>query len=302
MEKKHSISVISNTSGIKPHTIRIWEKRYQVFTPDRDENGKRFYKDSDITKAKLLAELLDYGYGISALAAYTIEELQALKDQQKKLDVSSKKSVNETRLNKLLEHLDNYKIDAVADELQYFRLNSSAREYILDLILPTIREIGNLVAKGKYSITQEHIISTIIRDQLSQIYLPNLGRPGHDMALATPDGNMHEFSILIADILCRTHRITTRYLGAAHPADCLSQAVNALKTHTLILGAISSDQWDYEKQIGSYLTKIDEGLEISLVVVLGGGYEIDLPKFKNIKEVKFYNSFEAFDEYLGGLE
>ena len=302
MEKKHSISVISNTSGIKPHTIRIWEKRYQVFTPERDENGKRFYKDSDITKAKLLSELLDYGYGISVLAGYSLEELEELKTQQKKLDVSSKKTLNETRLNKLLEYLSNYEIDAVANELQYFRLNSGAREYILDLILPAIREIGNLVAKGKYSITQEHIISTIIRDQLSQIYLPNLGRPGHDIALATPEGNLHEFSILIADILCRTHRITTRYLGATHPADCLSQAVNALRTPTLILGVVSSDHWDYEKHIGGYLTKIDEGLERNLNIILGGGYEVNLPEFKNIKDVRFFNSFEAFDEYLKELE
>lgn len=298
MTKKHSISVISSSCGIKPHTIRIWEKRYNLFNPDRTDKGQRLYGDDDITKAKLLASLIDSGYSISSLASLEIAELENLKTKINAGKIEIKKNADSKKLKKILEHIEDYRIDAVAAELQHARLSCGAREFILDLVLPVIREIGLLVAKGKYSVTQEHIVSTIIRDQLSQIYLPNLGTDKKQIALATPEGNLHEFSILIADILCRSHRHSTRYLGATHPANCLAEAINVLKTPTLVLGVISSDQWDYEKNIIPYLKKIDGGMKHDLVVILGGGYQIDFPEFKYIKEIKILKTFEEFDEYL----
>ena len=98
-----------------------------------------------------------------------------------------------------------------------------------------MRDIGLLVAQGKCSITQEHIVSTIIRAQLGKLNLPNTGGENGRFALATPDGNLHELSILIADIICRSNRVSTSYLGASHPANCLGEAVSALKCKTLVI-------------------------------------------------------------------
>ncbi len=296
--KKHSISVLSSSCGVKSHTIRVWEKRYNLFSPDRTERGQRLYGDDDLSKAKLIASLIDCGHSISSLAEYNISELEELKNKINSDKVENKKSADTNKLNTILRHMSSYQIDAIADELQHARLSTGAREFILDLVLPVIREIGELVAKGKYSVTQEHITSTIIRDQLSQIYLPNLGHAKTHIALATPEGNLHEFSILIADILCRSHRISTRYLGATHPAICLAEAINVLKTPFLVLGVISSDQWDYEKNIIPYLKGIDDSINHEVVVVLGGGYKLDFPDFIHIKEVKVFSTFEDFDKYL----
>jgi methanogenic corrinoid protein MtbC1 len=162
-----------------------------------------------------------------------------------------------------------------------------------------MQQIGVLVAKGKYSVTQEHIISTIIRDQLSQIYLPNLGEKDKEVALATPEGNLHELAIIIADILCRANRVSTRYLGAAHPAECLGEAINALRCNTIILGAVSSDRWDYSTKIIPYLSSIDKLLRHKVTVILGGGFELDFPHFKNIQKIIIMKSFEDFERYLG---
>jgi len=298
VSRKHSMSVISSSCGIKPHTIRIWEKRYNLFNPERSENGQRLYSDEDITKAKLIVSLMDFGHSISSLAEYRIDELEHMKSKHLADPEIKQRNDDSARLKVLLKFLSNYEIDSVANELQHARLSMGAREFILDLVLPIIREIGLLVAKGKYSITQEHIISTIIRDQISQIFLPNLGSDKKQVALATPEGNLHEFSILIADILCRSHRITTRYLGATHPAQCLGEALNALKTPVLILGVISSDQWNYEKNIIPYLKKIDQILNYKILVILGGAYPINFPDFEKIQQVEIMKSFEDFDKYL----
>ena len=134
---------------------------------------------------------------------------------------------------------------------------------------------------------------------MSQIYLPNLGTKDKEVALATPDGNLHELAIIFAELLCRASRVPTRYLGASHPAKCLAQALNALKTPYLVLGAMSSDHWDYKKKIVNYLQEIDNELEFKIKVVLGGGLAMKFPKYKNIQEVKILSSFEEFDKWLG---
>ena len=165
-----------------------------------------------------------------------------------------------------------------------------------------MHEIEKLALKGVYSISQEHIISTIVSDQLHQINLANEGPNCNRFALATPVGNLHDLPIMIAEIICHANRVPTNYLGASHPADCLGEAVNALKCKTVVMGVISSVQWNYEKNIVKYLQSIDKYLNNRVGIILGGGYKIDFPDFENIGNIKFISSFEDFDKMLIGLK
>lgn len=301
MEKRFSIKVISDSCGIKPHTLRVWEQRYGVFNPERSEAGQRLYHEEDLKKAKLLARLVEKGHAISTVASYSLDELQHMLDSHQEDKGGENLLLSKSRTEKLLNYLLNYQTEQVANELQQLRTMLGAKDFIFSIVLPTMREIGILTMKGKYTVTQEHIISTIIRDQLSQLYLPNIGDRRQQVALATPEGNLHELAIIIADILCRINRVPTRYLGAAHPAECLSEALNAFGCPNLILGVLSSDQWDYKRDIVSYLIKLDKKLTEEISIVLGAGSPLELPKFENIKEVHFVESFENLDDYLRRL-
>ncbi len=298
MNKEFSINVISNACGVKPHTIRTWEKRYQVFTPERSEGGQRLYSEVDLTKAKLIVSLIEQGHTISSLARHSLQELRSLL-VVKNGDVSeSDRMFTSLETKKLVQHLENFNIDQVASGMQYLRLSLGVKEFIFKIVLPVIHEIEKLALKGIYSVTQEHIISTIVRDQLGQINLANEG-PNHDrFALATPEGNLHELPIMIAEIICNANRFSTNFLGASHPAECLSEAVNALKCKTIVIGVISSAQWNYEKNIVPYLESMDKYLKNSVKVILGGGREVDFPEFKNIENVKVVKSLEDFDKML----
>jgi hypothetical protein len=68
------------------------------------------------------------------------------------------------------------------------------------------------------------------------------------------------------------------------------------------MGAISSAQWNYEKNIVQYLGKVDKHLRDKVEIILGGGFKVDLPEFKNIENVKFLRSFEDLDKMLIGLK
>ena len=301
MKKEFSINVISNACGVKPHTIRTWEKRYQVFTPERSEGGQRLYSEVDLTKAKLIVSLIEQGHTISSLARHSLQELRSLLVVKNGEDSESDKMRTYVETKKLLQHLANFNIDQVASGMQHLRLSLGVKEFIFKIVLPVIHEIEKLALKGIYSVTQEHIISTIVRDQLGQINLANEG-PNHDrFALATPEGNLHELPIMIAEIICKANRFSTNFLGASHPAECLSEAVNALKCKTIVMGVISSAQWNYEKNIVPYLESMDKYLKNNVKVLLGGGREVDFPEFKNIENVKAIKSFEDFDKMLATL-
>jgi DNA-binding transcriptional MerR regulator len=302
MKKEFGINVISTACGVMPHTIRTWEKRYQVFTPERSEGGQRLYSEVDLTKAKLIVALIEQGHTISSLARHSLQDLRSLLVVKNGENSESDKMLTSVEIKKLLHHLANFNIDLVASGLQHLRVSIGVKDFIFKIVLPVMHEIERLALKGIYSVTQEHIISTIVRDQLGQINLANEG-PNHDrFALATPEGNLHELPILIAEIICNANRVSTNYLGASHPAECLSEAVNALKCKTIVMGVISSAQWNYEKNIIQYLELIDKYLKNKVIVILGGGSEVDFPEFMNIENVKIVKRFEDFDKMLMELK
>ena len=302
MENKFSINVMSTATGVMPHTLRTWEKRYQVFTPGRSEGGQRLYSEIDLDKAKLIVALIDQGHTISSLAKYSLKNLRSLLGHNNREDSESEKVFTSIEIKKLLKHLGNYDIDSVASGMQHLRLSVGVKEFIFKIVLPVMHEIEKLALKGIYSISQEHIISTIVSDQLHQINLANEGPNCNRFALATPVGNLHELPIMIAEIICHANRVPTNYLGASHPAECLGEAVNALKCKTIVMGVISSAEWNYEKDIVKYLQSIDKYLNNRIEIILGGGYKIDFPDFENIGNIKFISSFEDFDKMLIGLK
>jgi DNA-binding transcriptional MerR regulator len=283
-----------------PHTLRVWEQRYQAFNPQRSDSGTRLYTEEDLRKAVALAKLLERGYTISQVAKKELSELEEMVDELGK-NMESTNSMAKEKTKKLLSYLADYKIDLVAKELQHLRVSISVRDFIFDIVLPTLQEIGRLCHLGKYSVSQEHIMSTIIRAELSQIFLPNNLDHAFTAALATPEGNLHELSIIIADLLIRNHRGGSHYLGSAHPPVCLGKALNAMNCDYLVLGAVSSDHWVYEKQMVGYLKKIDKALDKKITVILGGGTELDFPNFKNISKVIVMNSFEKLEKYIQSL-
>jgi len=293
---------MSTATGVMPHTIRTWEKRYQVFTPGRSEGGQRLYSETDLDKAKLIVALIDQGHTISSLAKYSLKNLRSLLGHNNREDSESEKVFTSVEIKKLLKHLGNFDIDLVASGMQHLRLSIGVKEFIFKIVLPVMHEIEKLALKGVYSISQEHIITTIVSDQLHQINLANEGPNCNRFALATPVGNLHDLPIMIAEIICHANRVPTNYLGASHPADCLGEAVNALKCKTIVMGVISSVQWNYEKDIVKYLQSIDKYLNNTVEIILGGGYKIDFPDFENIGNIKFISSFEDFDKMLIGLK
>ena len=110
MKKEFSINVISTACGVMPHTIRMWEKRHQIFTPKRSEGGQRLYSEVDLDKAKLIVSLKEQGHTISSLARHSLQDLRSLLEVNIREDSESEKIFTSIETKKLLKHLENFDI------------------------------------------------------------------------------------------------------------------------------------------------------------------------------------------------
>ena len=130
MKKEFGINVISTACGVMPHTIRTWEKRYQVFSPERSEGGQRLYNEADFAKARLIVALIEQGHTISSLARHSLQDLRSLLVLNKGEDSGSGKMRTSVETKKLLQHLANFNIDIVASGMQHLRLSLVVKEFI----------------------------------------------------------------------------------------------------------------------------------------------------------------------------
>ena len=301
-DKKFGINVISSSCGVRSATLRMWEKRYSVFTPERTPTGRRFYTEEDLGRAVLISKLIDHGHTISQLAPFDAEHLKGMLEV---LELNSNNRLTTSKTSNastedLLVFLSDFDVDSLVNELNHQRLTNGTKDFLFNIILPIIREAGRGVIKRELTITQEHILSSLIRDQLAQIYLPVIGKnKSVEIGITTPEGNAHELGIMIADLLCRSDRKPTRYFGAGNPARPLGEAINALKISKLVLGALSSEKWNYFEMIIPYLQELDDKLNHQIDVILGGGSPLDFPDFKNIRKITIAPTFEELDAIVG---
>jgi hypothetical protein len=173
MNNTYSISFISNACGVRPHTIRTWEKRYKAFSPERTDGGQRIYSENDLNKGRLIVSLLEQGHSISRLAGKSLQDLRTLVFDDKIGSFPSNQMLTSIGIKKLLTHLSNFDLGQISSEMLRLRLSIGAKEFIFKVLIPIIHTVEKMYLEGKYSVTQEHIISTIIRYQLCEIHLPD---------------------------------------------------------------------------------------------------------------------------------
>jgi len=205
-----SIRDIENLSGIKAHTLRIWEQRYNIMTPDRRESNHRKYNTEDLKKILRISFLYHQGYKISKIAALGNEEIKRLS-----LEFSSK-SGYEIFINQLMEasiDLDEEAFDKVfAGLFSQMGLEKS----MIHVIYPFLNHIGLLWMTGNVIPAQEHFACNIIRNKIfaSINALPKTeGIAVRKIILFCPPGEYHEIPLLLVQYLLKRRGISHVFFG-----------------------------------------------------------------------------------------
>lgn len=249
----YPIRAVSKLTGISIDTLRAWERRHQVVTPQRDDRG-RLYTEADVQRLRLLNTAVERGHAIGRVAELSDKELQSLIaipevgggaalttpfSAAAARPVRVKETVELSRLViGAIERLDY----AVAErELSRLAAVLAPREFIHSVALPLMRQIGEAWHAGGLGVAQEHMASSLLRNLLGAL-IPLYRRTSANGTLlfATPAGEQHEFGILLAAMLAAGGGLGIVYLGANLPADEIIGAARRTAPQALVLGFIGA--------------------------------------------------------------
>jgi len=211
----YSIKDLEKLSGIKSHTIRIWEQRYHLIEPGRTDTNIRLYSDDDLVKLMNISLLNRHGYKISKIAQLNNHQIKEIIVQ-----LNSEMPSMTTQTSNLLKAL------VEADELLFNRVFESSVEHIgfemtiEQLLFPFLVSIGTLWLAGTINPAQEHFISNLIRQKIIvAIDQEGVGKAesAPRILFYLPEGEFHEIGMLYYSYLARKANFEVVYLGASVP-------------------------------------------------------------------------------------
>ena len=215
----YSIKDLEQLSGIKAHTLRIWEQRYSLVTPKRTDTNIRYYDDEDLKRILNVALLNAHGVKISKIAAMSCneisEEIIRLTDQS--LDYNDQIQA----LTICMIEMDEDRFEKV---LSTSIIKLGFEDTILKVVYPFLTKIGILWLTGAITPAQEHFISNLIRQKLIVAIDGEVGNnTGKTFMLFLPEGELHEISLLFSSYLIKKYGHKVIYLGQNTPdADLVS--------------------------------------------------------------------------------
>lgn len=215
-----SIKDLENLSGIKAHTIRIWEKRYNILEPIRTDTNIRTYDSANLQKLLNIVLLNSYGYKISRIAELPTEKIALLVRE-----IISEKNSNNHALNAFKLAMINF------DQALFFNTYNSLlsektfREVFYEVVIPLMNEIGLLWQSGTISPAQEHFISFLIKQKLlintEKIQILEPTRTDKVFVLYLPENEIHELGLMYLNYEILLNGYKTIYLGESVPIDSL---------------------------------------------------------------------------------
>lgn len=228
----YSIKDLERLSGVKAHTIRIWEKRYEIIKPKRTDTNIRLYDDEDLKRILNIAILKDHGYKISAIASLTDEQLS-----EQVLNFASNPKHHNTQVNNLILsmiELDDRKFDKI---LTNSTVKIGFEETILYVIYPFLEKIGILWQIGSINAAQEHFVTNLLRQKLIVAIdgqLPGTNPEAKRFLLFLPEQEFHEIGLLFYAYLVRKNGHKTIYLGQSVPFEDVIEVSKLKKPHAIV--------------------------------------------------------------------
>ena len=236
-----SIAQLARYSGIKPHTIRMWEQRYNALTPNRSEGNTRYYDNKQLRRLLNIVSLMESQYKVSELCTMTDKKLFSLvrelpyKAEDNQINdffvlqlISAGMSYDEVNFDKIFSHC---------------LLKYGIKEAYLKVIYPMLQRVGIMWATNSLEPAAEHFISNQVRQKLFTVIdsLPAEKTSNDSWLLFLPENEFHEIGLLFANFLIRQSGRKVVYLGANVPLESLIVAVKETASQNILLFLAHND-------------------------------------------------------------
>lgn len=290
---KFTIKDLENLSGIKAHTIRIWEQRYSFLKPSRTDTNIRYYSNDDLKAILNISILNKYGYKISHINRMSVSDVQARVAELNIAGAPQERIVNE--LIQLMVDLDTAGFEKLVDKQI---AAAGIEKTIIRIIFPFFERIGILWQTGHINPAQEHLITNIIRQKLivGIDQAKSLIKVKRSFLLFLPEGEHHELGLLLVYYLLKRKGAEVFYIGANVPLKD-AQFVAEIKKPDFVYIHLTSTSSGFNFQ--KFLTQTSEKISRSRIIVSGHvtqDYKKALPK-----NVEFKHSLVELVEFISAL-
>ncbi|RYZ29912.1 MAG: MerR family transcriptional regulator [Chitinophagaceae bacterium] len=230
-----SIRNIELLTGIKAHTLRIWEQRFDFFKAPRKESKQRFYSNEDLQKLLCISFLYHNGWKVSRISVLSDEEL---KNEVNKIELGP--SNYQSYLQKLLQAAIDFNEADFLQTLNQLSRSIGFEKTITDVCYPYLQRVGLLWDTNRVIPAQEHFSSYIIQNRLisETEKFSKTQDESPEIILFCPENEHHELPLLFLNYLLRKNNWRVLYLGKDIKMDDLREAakipgINYLYMHLI---------------------------------------------------------------------
>jgi len=288
-----TIKDLENLSGIKAHTIRIWEQRYGFLKPKRTQTNIRYYSNDELKTLLNIALLNKYGFKISHIGRMQPDEMK-----ERILTLNDTRAVLERIVNELVQAMVDLNMEGFEKVISEYISQRGIERAVVQVIFPFLEKIGILWQTGHINPAQEHLVSNIIRQKLivgiettsSQVNLDKT------FLLFLPEGEHHELGLLFMYYILKSRGAKTIYLGTNVPLKDVEFVVGLKKPDVAFLHITGpSTSFNFEKFLNSIPTKMG-GLTTIISGQVTQHYKKKVPGC-----VQFKKSLSEVMEYLSSI-
>jgi MerR family transcriptional regulator, light-induced transcriptional regulator len=270
---RHPVRLVANRTGLSPHVLRAWERRYGVVAPHRSQGGQRLYSDYDVERLRRLRQLTGRGHSISLIATLSLADLERLEEQAPpapaprragEVESSAAAEVVGEALG-AVGRLDAEELQAV---LQRGAITLGGPVFLDEVVSPAVEAVGDGWSSGTLSVAKEHMSTAVFRRVLEwQLGAYRVGGDMPRLVVATPPGEAHELGALMVAVSGVGEGWGITYLGPDLPVGDLLAAARDIEARAVALSTVYSPN---DEKLLAAVKAAREGLPKRTPLIIGG--------------------------------
>ena len=295
IKSNFSIKDLENISGIKAHTIRIWEKRYELLSPDRTDTNIRRYSLSSLQKLLNITLLYNHGFKISKIASLDKDEIPSMVRETALKSNSEQVSINALKLS--MVNFDTVLFDATFEEIL---LKNDFDFVFINIFMPLMNELGILWQTNTISPSHEHFITNLIKqkihiqtESLQKQFLPQ--NNNKVFVLYLPEDEIHEMGVLFLNYFILKFGYRTIFLGQSLQTESLETLLSFSCEYCFVTYLTVEPNKEFiDQYIYEFYQTILKNNNANLVIMGPQQVYIDLNKLP--KKIHLFKTVDAFQK------
>lgn len=289
VKSNFSIKNLEHLSGIKAHTIRIWEKRYNLFEPERTDTNIRLYNLEILQKLLNVTLLYNNGYKISKIASLSHQEIN---ENVHKLTIN--KNADDWSLGLFKLAMINFDQRLFTKTFNDLLEQFSFSEIFKNVFVPLMNELGVLWQTNSISPSHEHFITSLIKQKIhamcEDLQQNSTRRTDRRFVLFLPDNEIHELGLLYLQYEVLNNGFQCVFLGQSVPIESLSNLIDIGEPITFIsYFTIEPAQDKIESYLNTFNSEIIENIDSELWIL---GYQVQFISDEMPDKMRIFNSID----------